>query len=523
LDSTSGVGRNRPAVLWLVPLITLAMLQVWLSTSRYGIGISADSVGYISVAHSLLAGQGFRCFDGRPYVDQPPGFPLLLAGCGLLGLAPVQAARLVNALALGAIVGMAGMSLRRLITCRRIAALGAWAVTVSVPLNGVGHYAWTEPLFILCALLFCDRMTRFITADDRRAFAAAALCAALACLLRYIGLTIVLTGAIALLWVNSGENVGRRCRDAALFVGLAVMPLAAWCLRNWLISATLFGARIPSTFTWKQILMLTAETIVRWLAIPGVSSGLRIGPLGVTLLAVVGFGLYRVAVGKLDPSTRVSLRLTACFTLVYLAWLMVSSATVAFDRIGDRLLSPVFVPLAMLTVFAIDQWRTIAVCPGAGKRLTTTGLVGLSLWLAFPTCAALRRTRSMAVVGAGGYSTARWHESPLVRSLRRQPLPGPVYSNRPDALYLLTGIATRLSPQKSYHNNFVRRNLVSLPQFQRELEAAGTASLVWFPDSPRRYLYTVDELPSSLGITRMATFPDGTIYTLRGRQRPRKL
>lgn len=517
MDPTAGVGRDRPFVLCLALLMASAVLLVWIATSRYGVGISADSVGYLSVAYSLRSGHGFRTFDGRPYLDQPPGFPLLLAGCGLLGLAPAVAARLVNALALGAIVGLTGITLRRLVPRRWAAGLGAWTVAVSLPLHEAASYAWTEPLFILCVLGFCERMTRFLAAGEWSALAAAALCAAMACLLRYIGLAVVLTGVIALLCGSVRERGGQRCWAAAGFAVAAILPLAAWCLRNWLLSATLFGERIPSTFTGKQLLTFTADTVVRWLAIPGVGSGLPIGPLAALLLLVAGCGLYRLAVGDLDPTSRVMLHLMAGFTVSYLGWLLVSAKSVAFDRIGDRLLSPVFVPLVILGVFTLDQGRRVTARPGAARWLMTAGLAGVSLGLVFPTHEALRRTRAMAADGAGGYATARWQESPLLQRLRREPLPGLVYSNRPDALYLLTGTAARLSPQHSYHNNLACRNRTSLPQFERDMEAAGTASLVWFPHATLPFLFRVEELPASLEITPRATFPDGTLYNMRVR------
>jgi hypothetical protein len=42
--------------------------------------------------------------------------------------------------------------------------------------------------------------------------------------------------------------------------------------------------------------------------------------------------------------------------VLYLALLILTSATVLYDRIGDRLLAPVFVPLLVLLLGASDRW-----------------------------------------------------------------------------------------------------------------------------------------------------------------------
>lgn len=81
----------------LLILSLIAILLVLLSTSRYGVGLSPDSAIYISVAKNLLSGNGYREFGGIPFVNWAPLFPTLLAILGLLGISPLDGARLINA------------------------------------------------------------------------------------------------------------------------------------------------------------------------------------------------------------------------------------------------------------------------------------------------------------------------------------------------------------------------------------------------------------------------------------------
>ena len=78
------VARWRPERFTLF-LIFLSLVGAGLSLAlhgRNGVLLDWDSINYISVADSLLAGDGFRQFNGLRYRDWPPLYPLLLAAPG---------------------------------------------------------------------------------------------------------------------------------------------------------------------------------------------------------------------------------------------------------------------------------------------------------------------------------------------------------------------------------------------------------------------------------------------------------
>ena len=61
----------------LVALMGFFLIQIF---SRHsGIGISPDSVTYLSAARHLVQGKGFISFDNLPVVDFPFGYPFFLA------------------------------------------------------------------------------------------------------------------------------------------------------------------------------------------------------------------------------------------------------------------------------------------------------------------------------------------------------------------------------------------------------------------------------------------------------------
>src|SRR2546425_258486 len=82
----------------LLILGALGAAMVLVAAAGHGAGLTPVSVGYVSVARSLLAGKGFVDWTGQPFVDQPPLFPLALASIGWLARAdPLSAVPLFNA------------------------------------------------------------------------------------------------------------------------------------------------------------------------------------------------------------------------------------------------------------------------------------------------------------------------------------------------------------------------------------------------------------------------------------------
>ena len=71
-----------------------------LRVAPHGPGAAVDAAWFVSAARSLLAGDGFVTFGGV-HVSQGPFFPLALAGIGLLGPDPLDAAGWLNAAAFG--------------------------------------------------------------------------------------------------------------------------------------------------------------------------------------------------------------------------------------------------------------------------------------------------------------------------------------------------------------------------------------------------------------------------------------
>ncbi len=91
-----------------------ATILVVISTIPHGIGVSTDSIRYISVARNLSAGDGFTTFDAAPLTLHPPLFPAILSFLNLLfGIDPFEGARFLNAAVFGLIVCLSRLLFER--------------------------------------------------------------------------------------------------------------------------------------------------------------------------------------------------------------------------------------------------------------------------------------------------------------------------------------------------------------------------------------------------------------------------
>lgn len=533
-EAAEGTGRSlRPEVRGSRALcITLALLSlcgmavILLCTSRYGVGTSPDSAGYLGAARSLLAGKGYRYPDGGLYVQWPPLYPTLLAATGFAGLDPLLGARLLNSLAFGGLIFAAGILFQRCTTSSAWAVAGALSVLSAAPLLACYLMAWSEPVFILLAVLFVLCVPRFLRSESLPVLALVASLAGLACLQRYAGAALVLTGGVLIALSPYRASLLRRLMYLAIFGVIAATPVALWCVRNTVLTGQTAGAHHPHLASGAELfrtLHVAAQIVAPWLW-PSPRAG-PVTPMTLGLVVVLAAILVVLAPmaeivqrrrngPTMDADRKeidgLQLWSVVAFGLIYLGFLVVSSAGLTWDP-EERLMAPLYVFLMVLLVAGIDSaCRLLSLPFGHGRLVGPIAFSLCMLWLLYPL-RELRHTIPYCVrQGAGGYSAPPWQDSPLVKWLRRHPLEGGVYSNVPDALYLLTGASAGTTPHYYW----------DAAQFARREFAARPSYIVWFHNLRRYFLYDLRELLSRYRMEEVATFPDGRIYRFVGEGGP---
>lgn len=528
---TKAQPRNRQIIYFLLSFSVLGVLLILVSTSKYGAGCWPDSVAYISTARNLLSGNGYFRYAELPFVEWPPLWPTLLAFFGLIGFDPLDVARYINAIFFGLIVFLSGMWLLKHISSRALVLLGSLAILFSTPLIRNSAFMGTEPLFVVFVLLFILEVELFLSSGKPLPFFLAAIFAALACLTRYIGVTIVFTGLLLLL-IKRNITVKNRLTKGIALILICTLPMIVWVSRNYMISSTLVGERHPSSYTLGQNIYFTLDTVTRWFMPPSslvetskfstlpeqlqeLLQLLTLPPatrvaIGI-LLSLLITGAFVLIIGRNQnrgKSTSLSqIMPLLCFVVIYTIYLVTSATFVSIDILTHRLLSPIYVPLVLLIIFMIDNILRFSHEHFSRQTLGRFLLVGSTLLLVvYPFLFSGWKTINRIKEGAGGYSHVSYRNSPLISYMQENPLDGQVYSNRPDYVYILTGIPVKFSPGSAEDALLLKEYLVSKDS---------NTYLVWFKDRGWESLPEIGEFDFMFDMEIIATVSDGVIYLIK--------
>jgi len=493
----------------LVALV--AACWVIVATRAWGLGVSPDSVAYLTTAEQISEGWGIV-----PHGDPtrlatphyPPLYPMVLAALRTVNEDLRAAARWLHVA-----LAVLNVLLIALLGARAAGRAGGM-VAAFVGLNGavLEAHAWllSEPLamtFTLAGLILLpDGLAPNATPARRRRFLLwAALATGAACLTRYASLALLASGVLGIFVAARGRR-RQGLIDATTFAVIAIAPLALWVVRNRFLADTTVNRRLAWFGFDRHHLEQLENTVARWFALRPSSV---VEALVAVLLAAAGAWttviiLRRAATrdaAAVDARRRLEFvrvrnAVLVPFIVCYTALVLV---TVAFlDRstpLDARILLPLQVPLVVLLVsVAMDllaprrRWHAPAVA--ALLFVVTIGL-GRSLTLG----------RELAVDGHG-FSAGWWAKSQTVQHVATVPSSTVLYSNAPEVLYVHLGRHAHLLP-RAYDADGARRMRWE------------DATVVWFSRYRRGgTLQAEQEFVRRMGLTRTARLRDGAVYRM---------
>ena len=521
-----------PGTKWLLLLLALmAPLLALVRTELHGIALHGDSVNYLAAARSLTAGTGYTHFDGTPLTGWAPLYPSLLALFDFaLGVDPLSGARFFDAAVFGLIVFLSGLLFQRYLSEPSLVFVGTAFVLLSPDMLRLSTYGLSEPLFILLTVVFLLGLKKYLTKSSLLTLFLTAIVVGLAGVTRYIGVTLILAGAVAIL-LNRRCTARTRILHLLLFCIVASLPLALWAWRNVLLTGLPTATRGPSKYPLYYNLYYTFVFHLNWffpVYFIGVTAASR-GTLAV-LAAVSGY----LAGAFLKPRdlwrwiklAALELDAVSIFYIAYVSFLVALSTTLGLERIGYRYLAPAFVPAMLIILYIVKQEVYL---PRKTFSLSLLGTlcrfpsspIAIALLVAVFAIATAREGATMArpVEPENNYNHMTWQTSEtvqLVKSLRLNHGEDiPLYTNVPFALYLHAGIPARWAPAAHRHQSGEpRRPVGSLGGLWPETPGA---YLVWFDAQAKGHLFGVDSLQEIADFKIVARLEDGTIYEVTAR------
>ncbi len=517
-------GRLRFLGGWYPPLLALiGIALVLFATGPAGSGATSDVAAYYSVAESLARGDGFTQYDGSHYSSWPPLLPIILSIGPLVGSSPAAAARILNALVFGAIVLVFTRWLILNLRSRLLAYWGGLAMLFAYQMFKMSLHAWTEPLFVLLTLLFLTALISSVEKKGRGSLLPLILFAMFAWTTRYIGITLVGTGCLVLLFIGRDKLDKRFLRALGFGFFASVLP-AFIILSNILITGDPAGERSVSSFGLLTCFRFSLRAIAWWIfperlgtVLPGIVTVL----LGVGVLVTA----WRMRSQLRERARRIGILML--FFIIYLGFLIYTSTQYAFEGIHSRYLIPLHPTLMLVFILVLDMLIERSKGRIWGKLI----LAGLALWLLYPiaqTAVFAKQARtpytnyaSAPVWNRSLLSGFAWRNSDLARLLRESPPAGTLISNYPEAVYLHAGLGSTRSPRARMHVTS-KYAASELDDFIAMLSSSGPITLIWFADTPphgqRRNFHDLQALAAALDLEEIATAEDGAIYRVNVRQ-----
>ena len=417
---------------------------VLLRLASYGPSMGPDAANYITAARSLLAGDDLVGAGGGPWVFWPPLYPAMLAGGGLFGLDPYAIAGPLNAVIFGLTVLVGGWWLRRHLHSRLLWLWGCLSIALALPLTRLASHALSESAFILFVTLSLTQIDAHLGGGGRASLVRAAAFSALACLTRYMGVSVILAVVPMLLAARVAPR--EKMKRIVVYTLIAAAPVGLWMLRNFLLVESTTGERGWDFYSFDFIVdeFLRLAVAGSWLV------GLT-APVLLALVMAACHAFCRRSDWKGAPvASDVAwgpLRVFGGFALAYLTLLVAAMMVGATgDGLQWRYLAPVYVPLLFAALLLMDgalryarkraprgivprRWGAQAI--GWARALAAVLMLALSLQAALLVAL---HAREIPLWNAGvqqGYGEQRWRNSESVQYIREAALTGTILGNNP--------------------------------------------------------------------------------------------
>jgi 4-amino-4-deoxy-L-arabinose transferase-like glycosyltransferase len=503
--------------LLLIILLLAATGQI-LFVMKLGIGLSPDSITYITVAKRIASGHGVTLASGEPLTHYPPLYPLALAFTGFLSTEFLYGAKLFHALLYCANICAVFLLIYRDTRTWFPSILGMLLTMSSAVMMYIHTMAWSEPLFVLLVLLCFLCLSEYLTTSKRVFFFVAAFFISLALLVRYAGVAFVIAGILALFILpRNRTSLYRKSSDMLLFCVIAISPLSVWVIKNKMFSGT-FANRtfeyhlIPAEHLHKMI-----NTFSAWFNLPDnmTEYSKSVFLCGIGLAAFIILLLLL----KKQPgySKRENIRMpytpliSGLFMVAYILFLLVSISF--FDvhtPLDHRILAPVF------TLIVVGGFTSIYKLARVYKFSVKINWI-LSVLVLISIALQLKTSIPLAFEWSEegrGYASSKWKNSKTLSLARSLPPEITVFSNKPEALVLLADREAKMIPNITNPQNRKRN-----PNFYSEIESMlfemiqENAVLVYFNIGERRYyLPKSKDIESNLPLDIIYKGYDGAIY-----------
>ncbi|PWT78656.1 MAG: hypothetical protein C5B59_01335 [Bacteroidetes bacterium] len=478
-------------------IIAFVIIQIFCRHS--GIGISPDSVTYISSARHLGAGKGLTAFDGKPMVDFPAFYPLFLSALSLITrLDPVVYGPVLNGLLFFILIYLCGSIMNTFQPESKWYKRILLSVFILSPaLLEIYSMMWSETIFILLVILFIITARNYFQKYSTRSLMLLSAVVGIACVTRYAGIVLMGTGGLLII-LDPNSPFPRRIKHLIAFSVVSSLLLIINLGRNLLVTGYPAGIRQKGTTSFLGNIYFFGRILTDWFPVPATNTWAVIVTLVTLIICIVVF----VRLFSKKATYHSYEGISAAFCVVYFVFMILSATISRYEQFTNRLLSPLYIPL----FWSLSHWMVPSPQWNWRKKvpLATFGIllaVGLQYhqWLAnYETYDGVKDA------GIPGYTEDPFPQSDIVSWLQANKTafkPGyTIYSNAADAVYFFTSLTSHLLPQDVF------------PHDIQHFYGENHHYLVWFYDVDNPDLISLQEILQNKHMTLLHQFNSGAIF-----------
>lgn len=479
----------------------LGMSLIILLTQHSGLGISPDSIYYLSAADSFLAGKGFYQFDDKPFVMFPVFYPFVLSILKLNFGNFLQIAPYFNAFLFGITIFISGVMLEKTNHVKWVKWVVLLFITLSPSLLEIYTMLWSETLFITEVILFIWVSKLYFETYSLKHLILLALIASISADTRLAGVSVIATGGMLIL-MSHDLVWKKKIKHTFVYGFIAVSFFTINLIRNFILAQTLSGSRQKGVTPFFENLKYYGLVISEWLPFSDWTKSFPMLFGFVFLIVIGGIFIYRL-IYRIEHNSYE--KIAATFTLIYSAFMLIVATISRFETINNRLLAPFFIPCFFTLSFYLVSVLKL-VNTNFNKFLLRVVIVTLFVPTIYHyTREDLATLNENKQGGIGGYTDDDWFiSSELLNYLKSNKSfslkDQPVYSNAAHAIYFRTQQHVQILPERKYEK---------LVAIFNELPAQ---VLIWFNNEDNPEVITIDEISKYKNLQIIGKFNDGVIY-----------
>jgi hypothetical protein len=484
-------------------IAAIAGFLIILAFSRHGgIGVSPDSVIYISVAGNIHDHALINDFTKNALMDFPAFYPIFLSGIMFLtGMDVVHFGPVLNGVMFGLVIYLSGWMMERFSFRSKWYKWILLSLIVFSPcLLEVYSMLWSETLFLLLLLLFIICTRRYFGSHRVAALMLMAFIAGLACVTRYAGITLIGTGGLLILF-DGNLSGGKKIRHLFLFGFTAFFLPFLNLYRNKHVTGTLTGYREKGIVPFYQNLHDFGNVFGDWLPFPNI--GYRVAVLtGLFWIIFFIIVFIRRLIRKQRFFSYENIAIT--YFLVYTVFILLTATISRFQTLDSRLLSPLFLPWLWGASCWVPTW--IATWTAQRRRIVLAAAVVAAISFQIGQLLDDYETwDGVKYAGIPGYTEDDWRHSQTMNYVREnrailQKPGGTLYSNAFEGIWFLTGMKADMIPHKDFSRDI------------KEFLAEKHFYIVWFNDGLNPDLVSIDYISRYKKLASEKIFNDGAVY-----------